>query len=217
MKIKGAIFDMDGTLIDSMQYWDTCGIEYLKRNNIDVNEDKENYILQIGILPFTEYCNKTYGLNKTYDEVLQALHDIVAEKYQTVVELKPGALEMLKKFKENGVKMCIATATEHKEATAVLKRLGVLDYFSEVFTTTIVGANKNSPLIYEKALEHLGTPKDETYVFEDAFHAINTAHNAGFKVIGIEDKSTAEPAEKIIPLCDFFLFSKDEYDISFLE
>ena len=148
---------------------------------------------------------------------MQALHDIVAEKYQTVVELKPGALEMLKKFKGNGVKMCVATATEQKEATAVLARLGVLDYFSEVLTTTIVGANKNSPLIYEKALEHLGTPKDETYVFEDAFHAINTAHNAGFKVIGIEDKSTAEPAEEIIPLCDFFLYEKDEYNVAFLD
>ena len=113
--------------------------------------------------------------------------------------------------------MCVATATEQKEATAVLKRLGVLDYFSEVLTTTIVGANKNSPLIYEKALELLGTPKDETYVFEDAVYAIETAKRACFKVIGIEDSCSALVPIEVAKLCDHFLYANDEYDISFLD
>ncbi len=217
MKIKGAIFDMDGTLLDSMGYWDTVGIDYLERQGIKFDTEKENYVLHVGILKFTEYCNEKYGLNKTYEEVLRALHDIIAEKYNTVVKLKPGAAQMLEKFKQNGVKMCIATATEQKEAIGVLKRLGVLDYFSEVFTTTIVGEDKNSPLIYEVALEHLGTAKDDTYVFEDAGYAITTAHNAGFKVIGIEDKNTVIPTEKIVPLCDYFLYERDNYNTSFLD
>lgn len=217
MKIKGAIFDMDGTLLDSMEYWNTVGIDYLERQGIDFDDAKENYVLHVGILRFTEYCNEKYGLNKTYEEVLVALHDIIAEKYNTVVRLKQGALEMLEKFKQNGVKMCIATATEQKEAMGVLKRLGVLDYFSEVLTTTIVGKDKNSPLIYEVALEHLGTSKEETYIFEDAWYAINTAHNAGFKVIGIEDKNTVVPTEEIVPLCDHFLYERDKYNTSFLD
>ena len=217
MKIKGAIFDMDGTLLNSMQYWNTVGIDYLKRHGIDFDGSKENYVLHVGILGFTEYCNKKYSLYKTYEEVLREMHDIIAEKYNTVVELKPGALKMLERFKQNGVKMCIATATEQKEAIGVLTRLGIIDYFSEVLTTTIVGKDKNSPLIYEVALEHLGTPKDETYVFEDAAYAINTAHKNGFKVIGIEDKNTVVPTEKIVPLCDYFLYEKDNYNTSFLE
>ena len=217
MKIKGAIFDMDGTLLDSMRYWDTVGIDYLNRLGIEFDDANENYVLKVGILPFTEYCNKKYNLNKTYEEVLQDLHDIIAEKYNTVVELKAGARKMLERFKQNGVKMCIATATEQKEAKAVLKRLGVLDYFSEVLTTTIVGADKSSPLIYEVALEHLGTSKEETYIFEDAFYAIETATKANFKVVGVEDKSTVVPTEKIAPLCDYFLYEKDEYNTWFLE
>ena len=217
MKIKGAIFDMDGTLLDSMKYWNTVGIDYLTRKGIKYNNDKENQILNVGIRKFTEYCNETYGLNETYEKVLQEMHDIISEKYNTVVSLKPGALEMLKKFKANGVKMCIATATEQKEAMSVLKRLGVLDYFSEIFTTTIVGADKNSPLIYEVALEHLGTKKEETYIFEDAYYAINTAHNNGFLVVGIEDENTVVPTTEIAPLCDHFLYEKDEYNTWFLD
>ena len=217
MKIKGAIFDMDGTLIDSMEYWETVGIEYLKRNNITFNTERDNYILQVGIKQFSDFCNKEYGLNKPYEEVLQKIHDIMAEKYETVVMLKPGAKEMLEKFKQNGVKMCIATATEKKEAVSVLNRLGILDYFDEVFTTTTVGANKNSPLIYETALNFLGTKKEETYVFEDAWYAVYTAVNAGFNVIGVEEKFSSVPSKEIAPHCKHFLWEKDNYDISFLE
>ncbi len=217
MKIKGAIFDMDGTLLDSMKYWDTVGIEYLERLGIDFNDANENYVLQVGIREFTNYCNKAYSLNKSYEEVLQAMHDIIAEKYNTVVGLKPGAKDMLERFKQNGVKMCIATATEQKEAKGVLKRLGILDYFSEVFTTTMVGEDKNSPLIYEVALEHLGTDKNETYIFEDAFYAISTAQKAGFKIVGIEDESTVVPTKDIAPLCDYFLYTRDNYNTWFLE
>ena len=217
MKIKGAIFDMDGTLLNSMQYWNTVGIDYLERMGIDFEDTEENCVLHVGIIGFTEYCNKKYGLNKTYEEVSSAMHDIIAERYKTVVELKPGALEMLEKFKQNGVKMCIATATEQKEAILVLTRLGIIDYFTEVLTTTIVGKDKNSPLIYEVALKNLGTSKDETYVFEDAYYAINTAHKSGFKVVGIEDKNTVVPTEEIVPLCDYFLYEKDNYNTSFLD
>lgn len=217
MRIKGAIFDMDGTLLDSMKYWNTVGVEYLERLGIKFNTKKDNCVLYAGIKIFTDYCNKTYGLNKTYEEVLCGVHDIMAEKYRTVVELKPGAKSMLERFKQNGVKMCIATATEKKEATAVLKRLGILDYFSDVITTTIVGADKNSPLIYERALELLGTSKNETYVFEDAYYAICTAKKNGFLVVGIEDENTVVPAKEIAPLCDHFLYAQDEYNTWFLE
>ena len=81
----------------------------------------------------------------------------------------------------------------------------------------MVGKGKESPLIYEVALSHLGTPKDETYVFEDAWYAINTAHNNGFKVVGIEDKNTVVPTSEIVPLCDYFLYTNDNYNTSFLD
>lgn len=217
MKIKGAIFDMDGTLLNSMKYWDTVGIEYLERSGIKYTNDKENNVLEVGILGFTEYCNKTYGLNKTYKQVLGEIHDIMDEKYMTSVRLKRGADKMLEKLRQNGVKICLATATEASSAKKILEKLGVLDYFEHVITTSMVGQSKRSPLIYEKALELLGTSKEEAYVFEDAVYAIKTAKGAGFNVIGIEDECSALPSNEVAKMCDYFLYEKDEYDLSFLD
>ena len=217
MKIKGAIFDMDGTLVDSMKYWDTVGIEYLERKRIKHNNNDENYVLKVGIKNFTQYCNENYNLGKTYEEVRDGIHDIMDEKYNTVVNLKVGAEKMLEKLRQNGVKICLATATEQASAKNILNKLGVLDYFEDVITTTIVGKDKHSPLIYEKAMELLGTSKEETYIFEDAVYAITTAKNAGFKVIGIEDECSALPPAQVEKMCDHFLYTKDEYDISFLD
>ena len=217
MKIKGAIFDMDGTLVDSMKYWDTVGIEYLERKGIKHNNNDENYVLKVGIKNFTQYCNENYNLGKTYEEVRDEIHDIMDEKYNTVVNLKVGAEKMLEKLRQNGVKICLATATEQASAKNILNKLGVLDYFQDVITTTIVGKDKHSPLIYEKAMELLGTSKEETYIFEDAVYAITTAKNAGFKVIGIEDECSALPPAQVEKMCDHFLYTKDEYDISFLD
>ena len=217
MKIKGAIFDMDGTLLDSMKYWNTVGIEYLERRGIKINEKEGNYILKVGIRKFAEFCNENYGINQTYEEVLHGVHAIMVEKYNTVVTLKKGAKEMLERFRQNGVKMCIATATEQYVAKSILEKLGIIDYFSEVFTTTMVGKDKTSPLLFETALNFLGTPKDETYVFEDAWYAIKTAHDNGFKIVGIEDKSTVVPSSEIAPLCTYYLYENDEYNTYFLE
>lgn len=217
MKIKGAIFDMDGTLLDSMGYWSTVGLEYLERNGIKVDPEMGNSLPKVGFDYFTKYCNEVLGLNKTYDEILEGTHLIMLEKYNTVVELKKGAREMLEKLHNNGVKMCIATATEQAVAKKVLKRLAIIDYFSEVFTTTMVGKDKTSPLIFETALEHLGTPQNETYIFEDAWYAIKTAHDNGFNIVGIEDKNTVVPTSEILPLCTYFIYEKDEYDTSFLD
>ncbi len=217
MKIKGAIFDMDGTLLDSMKYWDTVGIEYLERNGIKYTSDRENNVLEVGIWGFTEYCNKTYGLNKTYKQVLAEIHDIMDEKYATVVSLKTGAQKMLELLRQNGVKICLATATEESSAKKILEKLGVLEYFEHVITTSMVGQSKRSPLIYEKAMELLGTSKGETYIFEDAVYAIQTAKGAGFNVVGIEDECSALPSSEVAKMCDYFLYEKDEYDISFLD
>jgi HAD superfamily hydrolase (TIGR01509 family) len=119
---------------------------------------------------------------------------------------------MLERLSRKGVKMCLATATDRESVEFVLKKLGIDKYFSKIFTSSEVGVGKREPLIYELALEYLGTPKDETYVFEDAYYAMKTAHNAGFKVAGVYDVNVTQTVDEIKSLCDCYIARDDNYN-----
>lgn len=213
-KIQGAIFDMDGTLLDSMDYWATVAEEFLTKNNLLAKAGDNRRFLEFGMKEFYSYAVKELGLTKSYQETHDDMYAIMADHYQKDVNVKDGALEMLETLYEKGVKMCLATASDRFVVEMVLKKLGIEKYFSRIFTSGEVGVGKSQPKIYEVALEYLGTNKANTYIFEDAYYAINTAHNAGFSVVGIYDKNVFVPKEEIIPLCDLYLTEDMRYDIS---
>ena len=212
MKIKGAIFDMDGTLLNSMDYWSTAPLEYLDSIGAKYGEDSSKIFLEDGMKRWVDYQNENYGTSLSFEEANAGIYSIMDEKYKTVVKVKDGVFEMLDKLKAHGVKMCLATATDRSSVEKILEKLGLTKYFSKIFTSSEVGKGKREPLIYELALEYLGTPKDETYIFEDALYAITTAHNNGFKVVGIYDKNAYAPKETIIALCDYYLDENDKYE-----
>ena len=216
MKITGAIFDMDGTLLNSMDYWGKVATEFLTKNGYDATNDDNRRFLEQGMREFYAYATTTLGMTKSYDEVHDEIYNLIREKYETVVKPKDGALEMLDALLEKGVKMCLATATDKETVEIVLKRLGMEKYFSKIFTVKEVGIGKSQPKIYQLALEYLGTPKDSTYVFEDAYYAINTAHSNGFLVVGIYDKNVFVSKEEIKKLCDYYIDENDRYTIDFL-
>ena len=216
MKISGAIFDMDGTLLNSMDYWGTVGSEFLIKNGFDPKSDDNRRFLERGMREFYKYATEELGLTKSYQEVHDEIYNLIREKYETVVAPKNGAIKMLDILLEKGVKMCLATATDRETVELILKRLDMKKYFSKIFTSGEVGVGKSEPKIYELALEHLGTPKEKTYVFEDAYYAINTASKAGFNVIGIYDKNVFVPVEEIKPLCVHFIEEGDQSNIDFL-
>ena len=213
-KITGAIFDMDGTLLNSMDYWATVAEEFLTKNNLLAKAGDNRRFLEFGMKEFYSYAVKELGLTKSFQETHDEMYGIIANHYESDVDLKDGALEMLEALYQRGVKMCLATATDRFIVEKILKKLGIEKYFSKVFTAGEVGVGKSQPKIYEVALEYLGTDKSSTYVFEDAYYAINTAHNAGFLVVGIYDKNVFVPTEEIIPLCDLFVTESMRYDIS---
>lgn len=216
MKITGAIFDMDGTLLNSMDYWGKVATEFLTKNGYDATNDDNRRFLEQGMREFYAYATTTLGMTKSYDEVHDEIYNLIREKYETVVKPKDGAIEMLDALLEKGVKMCLATATDKETVEIVLKRLGMEKYFSKIFTVKEVGIGKSQPKIYQLALEYLGTPKNSTYVFEDAYYAINTAHSNGFLVVGIYDKNVFVPKEEIKKLCDYYIDENDRYNIDFL-
>ena len=192
--IKGAIFDFDGTLVDSMFIWDTFGEDYLKSFGIESKENLAKVFKTFTLEQAAEYYRRHYGIELTVNEIVDGINTMVAEIYRTKVVLKPGISDFLKRLQISGVKMCIATVTDRPVVEDVLKRLNIYEYFSEIFTCTEVGFSKETPEIYRLALKHLGTKKTETVVFEDVLHAIKTAKDDGFIVAAVYDSH--EPMQK---------------------
>ncbi len=216
MKIKGAIFDMDGTLLNSMDYWATVANDYLVSVGITPDLGANRRFLETGMKSFYEYYRDNFGLSGSFDELNDNINNLMRNNYQNYVVVKDGAREMLDKLYNNGVKMCLATATDRSLVVEILKKLDIEKYFSRIFTTREVGKGKAFPLIYEVALEYLGTPKNETFIFEDAFYAIKTAHDNNFKVVGVYDKNAFVPKETMSALCDYYIDENDKYNIDML-
>ena len=202
--VKGAIFDLDGTLIDSMFIWDTFGEDYLKSFGIEAKENLAEIFKSFTLEQAAEYYRNHYSIELSVEEIVDGINNMVAEIYRTKVVLKPGVSDFLKRLQTAGVKMCVATVTDKPIVEDILKRLNVREYFSEIFTCSKVGYNKETPEIYRQALKHLETEKTETVVFEDVLHALKTAKDDGFKVAAVYD-SHEPKQEEMKEISDYYI------------
>ena len=172
-----AIFDMDGTLVDSMPWWQRVGVEFLASRGV-TNPSAE---LLERIKPMTLL------------EIAAEINSMMAEHYRRDVKLKPGAAEYLRALKEKGVRMCVASATVEPLVTACLNRLGVLDCFEFLISCADVGAGKDRPDVFLAAAERFGAAPEDVASYEDAIFAARTAVDAGFYTVGVYD-ATADAA-----------------------
>jgi len=192
MKISGAIFDMDGTLTDSMFIWENSGMRYAGTIGLAVRPDFETVVREMSMAQVAEYIGKEYGVKLTAQEIIDGINKMVEPMYRDEVQPKRGVPEFLEELKGRGVRMCLATATDISLVEMVLRKLDLLKYFEKIFTCTMVGAGKEKPDIYEAALKFLGTPREETPVFEDALFAARTVKSAGFPLVAVYDSDVGE-------------------------
>jgi len=202
--LKGAIFDLDGTVLDSMFIWDTIGEDYLRTLGKKPHEDLKETFMTLTLEEAAEYYREHYGVTLSVREIVDGVNAMVEGIYRTKVTLKLGIEEYLRWLKENGVKMCVATVTDRYLVEETLQRLGIRRFFSEIFTCAEVGFGKDKPIIYRKALEHLGTAKEETYVFEDSLFALKTAKADGFPTVGVYDRHE-ERQNELQNLADYYI------------
>ncbi len=188
MKLKAAIFDMDGTLLDSMWIWDGMASHYLRALGQVPPAGLDDVIVRLPYYERISYLQKNLLPSLSFEEIEAGIHLTVTGLYREVVP-KEGVCEMLSAFSAAGIPMAVATLSEREKVEDTLSRLGLLHHFSSIFTCREVGAPKSSPVIYEAALSALGAEKAATPVFEDAFYAVKTAHRAGFPVFAVYDKS----------------------------
>ena len=204
MRIRGAIFDVDGTLLDSMFIWDTIGELYLRSIGYQPKENLNETFKNMSLRQAARYYQTEYGVTLSIDEIMDGVNAMLERYYRFEVPLKPGVAELLERLRQSGVKLCIATATDRHLVEAALDRCGVLSCFGEIFTCNEVGHGKDEPDIFEAALRFLGTRREETLVFDDALYAVRTAKEAGFPVAAVYDSHEKEQ-DKVRLLADIYL------------
>lgn len=203
MNKKYAIFDMDGTLVDSMGYWNHLAEEYLHSKGIEhVSNDFLERIKPMTMTECTELFVKEFGLQKTPDEIATEINELMNDHYIQDIPLKEGVREYLKKLYDAGTALCVASATDIHLIKACLERLGIVEWFSFLLSCEQVGVGKSKPDVYLEAAKRFGVLPEEIAVYEDAVYAAHTAKEAGFYVIGVFDESGAEEFDKLCMISD---------------
>lgn len=211
MRLQSAIFDMDGTLLDSMYIWDGLGPNLLRANGIEPGPELWEKLRVVTVRQGAAYCREVYGLPQTVEEIAAQLEGQVEDFYFNQVQAKPGVQKFLSLLKMEGVWMYVATNTDRRLAEAGLKHAGIDQYFRGILTCDEVGIGKNdSPEIYERAMRRLRSNKKDTVVFEDALHAIQTAKSAGFRVCAVYDSSAEDAQDEIQRISDYYIRSFEE-------
>lgn len=191
MKMKAAIFDMDGTLIDSLIFWDflwtTLGERYLGYGSFRPRKEDDKKVRTMILSDAMDLIHDRYGFGESGEELLQMTNGLLYDFYENRVEMKPGVREFLEHCLEQGVKMCVASATDSEFLKLAIKRCGLEKYFLRVFSCSSIGKGKEEPDIFLMAQEFLGSGREETWVFEDSLTAIRTADSVGMPTVGIYD------------------------------
>ncbi len=202
MRFKGIIFDLDGTLLNSMEVWENVDREFLEENGRVYTADVSETVKKMTIYNSANYFKTKFSLDHSCDYIVNRIEEMVSEKYFNSIPLKSGVYETLEKLHKVSMKMCVATATYNRLAEAALKRLRVFDMFEFILTCSDVGSGKDRPEIFLAAAEKMGLNISETAVIEDSLHCIETAKNAGFFTIGIYDPISENDWEKICAVSD---------------
>ena len=190
--VKAVIFDMDGTLIDSTSIWHEIDKAFFNKRNMELPSDYAQHIVHLGLTQAAVYTKETYHLEESIQDIMKEWHDMSLDMYKYHIPLKEGALELLKLFKSNGIKMAIATANDEPLYRPCIERLGIEEYFDAIADVNTAKEGKQSAKIYLDLADKLGSTPQNTLVLEDMPTCIKTAFKSGFLTVAVYDNASKE-------------------------
>lgn len=203
--LKGVIFDADGTLLDSMSIWHELGQRYLAKHNMKAESGLSEILYPMSLEESSRYLKESYCLLDNTETITAELIEMIRSFYMDEVTLKFGATDYLRHLYEQNIPMIVATSNDKDLLRSAFARLQIDGYFREILTCSELNTNKRDPMIYLKAAQKMGTSPQETIVFEDVLYGIQSAKNAGFITVAIDDPSNKSETEELIRTANFFI------------
>lgn len=203
--IKACLFDLDGTLVDSMYMWKEIDIAFLNRFQIPLPEHLQQDIEGRGFTETAIYFKERFALPLSVEEIKACWNQMAYQKYAEEVTFKPGAYAFLKKCRAMGLKLGICTSNSRELIGAVGGHLQFLDMIDVIVTSCEVKAGKPAPDVYLEAAARLGVKPEHCLVFEDLVAGITAGHSAGMKVCAVEDYYSADQREEKRRLSDYYI------------
>lgn len=203
--VTGMIFDVDGTILDSMPVWAHSGERYLETLGIHAPATLGRTLFSLTMQQGARYIKETYELTQSAEEIRAGIIQTVVDAYRQETGFKPSAQEFLKELHQAGIPMIIVTSNDRPLVEAAFERLKIRSYFADILTCGEFGSGKDHPEIFYAAAEKIHSETAGTWVVEDGLYAIRTAKEAGFRTIGIADASSREDETQIEKLADYFL------------
>ena len=196
-ELKGAIFDMDGTLLDSMPVWKRLTQGYLKQFGVHITD--QDYAVTEGFSQpqVAQYFADRYPELPDAQSLMDGMDRLISARYEAIAKPKERVLDFLEGLRRRGVKMAIATLTARRHAEKALRDRDMLDYFEFMLTIEDVGISKREPDIYLQSAARMGLEPAECTVFEDAPYACATARRAGFRVCGMVEPAYAAGEDEL--------------------
>lgn len=205
MKYNTFLFDFDGTLVDSMPSFVSVMLRILDENNIKYREDIVKTITPLGYAGTARYF-RTLGVPMSKEKIIKQMNEYIYDDYLYNIPEKSNVISTLKVLKKKGADLNILTASPHLVLDPCLKRLGIYDLFTNVWSCDDFSTTKADPEIYKKAAEKIGKPVGEILFLDDNYNADKTAKIAGMKVCGVYDSSSADYAEDIKAIADYYIY-----------
>ena len=209
MNYKTYLFDFDGTLVDSMPAFVGLMLRILDENNIPYGDDIVKIITPLGYCGTAKYF-KTMGLDMPEEEIVALMNKYAYDEYAYNIPAKNNVISVLKELKNRGANLNILTASPHRVLDPCLKRLGIFNLFTNIWSCEDFGTTKADPQIYVKAAEQIGEPIEEILFLDDNYNADLTAKSSGIKVCGVYDKSSDDYIDDIKSVADYYIYDFKE-------